>query len=845
MLPKLRTTGLSGVNLPELSGGINSADANLYIKDNQLQSASNMVYKEQEFSTRGSFEAGKPFLAQTNGDYSGVSRINTRSFILPIDAYIFNKRYVAVQIVFNALWKDIANTDTTNFFIRKEIVVSLIDEDGEKINTPFDEEVKSTTYPGELFKRDLTTFFCYMGKKVIENGLGLFLYIFGRKSEGEAFKYKLYELSSADKKFHEIENEQLYVPTMLINGKGNSYASLPANEATEFASQSTWESGNLLSRKFKAYFTTDAGYYTKNDGSEVWKGSKSFTIPWKVSKLPDGTLADDFKITYTDCAGNTTEITIPKGCATIYLYDNFPTGGDQTINGVRHEKGKFYASGHLGDEDDDLSVPYVRITIKLYSKKATVHFYYDIKAGAGSGRNDKLRLPRAIPNNLCFEGCTDDNGRGAMIGEMSAGVWFGGTGQGLSGGTRLFLYGGQNNPNKMIWSDVDNPLYFPMNNFAFVGDQNEKITKLEKQNSMLVIFKERSVLYTSYVDNNMGYTTDDVLNGSISDIAAITAIFPITNISNKVGCDLPRTVQLCDNHLVWANTNGKVYVLKTANEYSENNIYELSYPVAPMLEEILKDKDNIIEDNVKCGPFIEKSCFAIDYDGKYYLNLFGTVFVMNYSDSGFRYASSYREGNKVKRSIGWNKIDLKGISAKKVGYIEHYDGSKKNREMMYYPAAFFEGKGLFLVREGITQGFQKKNGSNLITQIFKYNPEGNEENFKNVTQIKTKPYKVEYGEIENNVSSSFKTKSFSFGGVSKEKRIEHIKFRAKSKSYVGLEIWAHTDKGERFIKKIDILPNIEAYHIRCFIHGIRHIALEFRISGTASIGEIAIKYKEL
>ena len=79
-----------------------------------------------------------------------------------------------------------------------------------------------------------------------------------------------------------------------------------------------------------------------------------------------------------------------------------------------------------------------------------------------------------------------------------------------------------------------------------------------------------------------------MLNGLISDIASISAIFPLTQISGDIGCDLPNTVQLCDNNLVWCTTAGKIYVLKTTNQYSENNIYELSYPITTELNKVFE-----------------------------------------------------------------------------------------------------------------------------------------------------------------------------------------------------------------------------------------------------------------
>ena len=65
-------------------------------------------------------------------------------------------------------------------------------------------------------------------------------------------------------------------------------------------------------------------------------------------------------------------------------------------------------------------------------------------------------------------------------------IWYGGSTGGISGGSFLFMAGAE--PNKLIWSDVDNPLYFPENNYLRVGSDSEKITKLAKMGNNLVIF---------------------------------------------------------------------------------------------------------------------------------------------------------------------------------------------------------------------------------------------------------------------------------------------------------------------------------------------------------------------
>ena len=107
----------------------------------------------------------------------------------------------------------------------------------------------------------------------------------------------------------------------------------------------------------------------------------------------------------------------------------------------------------------------------------------------------------------------------------------------------------------MHWSDLNNPLYFPENNFSTVGDGSQKITAFGKQNDMLIIFKEHEIYYTNYASNN--FTAEEVMSGAIIDVASSSATFPLTQIHSLIGCDCPNTIRLCANRLVWATTDKK------------------------------------------------------------------------------------------------------------------------------------------------------------------------------------------------------------------------------------------------------------------------------------------------
>lgn len=72
-------------------------------------------------------------------------------------------------------------------------------------------------------------------------------------------------------------------------------------------------------------------------------------------------------------------------------------------------------------------------------------------------------------NNLTVTAWKTNAGDREKICRMVQNTWFGGDRSGVAGGTRLFVCGNPEHPNLMHWSDVNNPLYFPENNYAYIG----------------------------------------------------------------------------------------------------------------------------------------------------------------------------------------------------------------------------------------------------------------------------------------------------------------------------------------------------------------------------------------
>ena len=136
------------------------------------------------------------------------------------------------------------------------------------------------------------------------------------------------------------------------------------------------------------------------------------------------------------------------------------------------------------------------------------------------------------------------------------------------GGTGLcvVMAGASSQPNAYFWSGNTqvgmDPTYFPAEHWNLAGDISDPITAFGQQQNMLVIFQSnrvgRTALNTVEIDGRVRITMD------------------YTTVNPMVGCDVPGSVQLVDNNLVFCNTRkGVLYIKDTSSAY-ENNIVSVS-----------------------------------------------------------------------------------------------------------------------------------------------------------------------------------------------------------------------------------------------------------------------------
>lgn len=497
-----------------------------------------------------------------------------------------------------------------------------------------------------------------------------------------------------------IASDDIYVPIYITNGRANkSYYSY---EATML------EGINIIGNKLKYYYSTVNPGVT-NDGENIML--YKFPI-MKVNWI------SHVKATVTDIKGEMTvhEMDI-DGSENVHYYEskhntnweNVDDGLEMIVQVGRSEKGKIEAFA-LGFR------------------------YSDTTKGTNHTVNGWGIIPKnaeSIENNLevivTYESIEEDKKAVDTVFAMSEAEWFGGASVGINGGTRLFLGGNTNDDRKslIVWSALNDPLYFPENNYAYIGEKDTAVTGFGKQSDMLVIFKESETYYTQYVQNN-DISGEDIINQTIVDYQANCVYFPLTLINSSIGCDCPDTIQLCRNRLVWINSSGKIYSLVSNNQYSERNIYE----VGQMIKSRIMREENL------------KKATSCDWDGHYVVFVDGHIYLMNYNSSGYQSVSSYQSNEDANIRIPWyyweicddshnavamtagNKFVIAGVN-KATGWICNQfvidEENSGNNELMY--SAFttklfdFSAAGYLknIDRVGIAFG---NNGSNPINVSF-------------------------------------------------------------------------------------------------------------------------------
>jgi len=224
------------------------------------------------------------------------------------------------------------------------------------------------------------------------------------------------------------------------------------------------------------------------------------------------------------------------------------------------------------------------------------------------------------------------------------GVSYGGT---VVSGTRIFLSGNRSFPGVYFASSLLDPLRFDEDSFEVVGNISENITGMIRQYGHLIIFTENSVSRMTY---------------SFSDSEPV---FSVRELNGSVGCDVPDSIELIDNRVVFANSSRGVFIIDSTEDFGEQNI-------KPVSGNILCGKGMGFLD---CKAQDRKSAFSIDFDRRYYLCAGKRVYVWDYNECAYSDSGNYAASQS---RLVWYVYD--GISAdcffELCGKLFTYDGTE-------------------------------------------------------------------------------------------------------------------------------------------------------------------------
>lgn len=329
-------------------------------------------------------------------------------------------------------------------------------------------------------------------------------------------------------------------------------------------------------------------------------------------------------------------------------------------------------------DTDSITVSYEKGDYWVDTEAGAVHFY-TAPPVTYPETNNTVQITYDKPNPVAE----------ANIMDCTIVATYGGT-----GALCVVMAGCSTQPNAYFWNGQTtismDPTYFPMTQYQLAGNAVDAITGFGKQQGYLIIFKDGSVGRTSLETT----TADDRLAIDL----------PYTNINAKIGCDLPKTIQLIENNLTWCNTTQGVHFLANTSSAYENNVVCLS------------NKINESSDNWTQGLLYDvrnnsvKAVVSHDDEKRYWLVAGDHVWLWDY------YLSNYKDPS-------WFYFDnIKGRAfIQKDDVIWHFDAQSR---LTKFERVFYDYD-------------PSENGNGAINKVFRFATQyfGTYDNLKTVNSV--------------------------------------------------------------------------------------------------------------
>jgi hypothetical protein len=764
MLPRITNYAYNILTVPQLSGGVNLKDGVSFIEDNQLSDCLNVWNKDGVLSTRPGINYVRENMQETSGN-SGHQKLYSNPNIV--------KNVNGINYFLVATWGDI--TEPLCFW--------LYPESADKETKP-QKMLEITELPNELFSNI----------NVFSYGEDIYCFIGGCYEKNEYFIFRIYR-SNGEWEYSRITNEDIYAPLVMINCKPWATMEPVPPDSEPTVQGDFFEGYNLLSTKYRMKFTSfdKSRYANTTIPVDEWNSPAQYELLHKVEK------GQKIKATITTPIFNSESQSF-EGIVTV----------THEVDTSAVEIGE---NGYYWEIYDAENPPKDNLVMGVIGRMAV---FYDI-----STQNVKIFTKDyyVSDNNVEITAeCSNSKENYEKVLNMTFSDWYGGGSKGLYGGIHLFMGGNTNENEKslVVWSDLNKPLYFGENSYAYVGDKSQKVTAFGKQGEALIIFKEREIYSTKYISDDDVVSAEQITQQSVVDITAAEATFPMLQVHGYIGCDCPNTVQLCRNRLVWLNSSGKVYTLVSANQYTERSIYEVS--------------DMIETELLKNGREALKFALSADWEGHYVLSVGNKIYLMDYNSSGYSHAYSYLKEKSAQVNIPWWIWQIPKYTIK--------DTETPEIKQEIIPKALISiGNNLFIP-------FYLESDSYCIHKVLYF--DGKTDNMPSL-------FDGQVSEKESLITSMFQTKFFDFGLPTVKKNVPKIEVLIGGNQGRPIIFKTITDTEtdeENVVLTIDETNSLRAGYYQSTVIKPKNrmnyrIGLKCETDGEINVGAIILQFKRL
>lgn len=221
--------------IKSLDGGVNFSAAPHNIADNELSSAENVEFADGVLKTRAGLSA----------DEYDIIKNETDSYAEDIGYTV-----TGATAFINGRNKRIAYEQTYDGDSNYVYSVLLLDADGSASAIG---QISFSRVSDDTFYTPYSILF-YGGAPI--KGGGIFALVTARNEYNHSeYSYKVYEVNKAMTAWLPVTD--FYEPVVMINGRGNNYETAKSTNLAYTASPKLLEARNILTTRFKAYFTSD------------------------------------------------------------------------------------------------------------------------------------------------------------------------------------------------------------------------------------------------------------------------------------------------------------------------------------------------------------------------------------------------------------------------------------------------------------------------------------------------------------------------------------------------------------------------------------------------------------